>query len=532
MRILKAMTTLAAFPRLSEAERELSQGRFQAASNIVIRHLRENRNEPRGLALLGSIAMRTGALVQAEQFLRQAIALGARSLDVRRELASVLHQQERLAEALSAVSVLEQKIDDLQLSGAKALILDKLGRNSEALREHERLVDQYPKDPRVWLGYGNSLRWAGRNDEAIAAYRRSTAIDPEYGDAWWALANIKNKVLIDGDIEVMKSALGIAIDPRNIVPIHFALGRAWHDRKEYERAFGHLETGNRMRAETINYRPEDLSAEVDEITRRFDRDFFDRRERSAPADQPIPVFLISMPRAGSTLLEQMLDQHPDIEAVGELAYVRALVRSTLEIHTRRRPVTVPQMVMEMAPEEARAYGQDYMHRASLHWSGRPRYFVDKMPMNWSEVPFIWKILPQARFIEIRRNAMDCCFSNYMHYFSRAHSSSFSLRAIGSAYVDKVRMMDHLRSVAPGLVHFIRYEELIENPEPVLRGALDHLGLEWDPALLKFYESDRIVRTPSVEQVQQPLNRKGVGTWKPYAQWLGPLREALGSLADA
>ena len=526
------MTTLAAYPRLTEAEAALSKGRFQDASNIIIQHLREHRNEPRGLALLGSVAMRTGALVQAEQFLRQAIALGERSLEVQRELASVLHQQERLAEALSAVSVLEPKIGDVQISGAKALILDKLGRNAEALLEHETLIAKYPDDRRVWLGYGNSLRWAGRNDEAIAAYRRSIAIDSEYGDAWWALANIKNRVLTDSDIATMKSALEIAIDPRNIVPIHFALGRARHDRKEYKRAFRHFETGNRMRAETINYRAEDLTAEVDEIIRLFDHDFFERRQHAAATDQPIPIFLISMPRAGSTLLEQMLDQHPDIEAVGELAYARALVRSALEIHTRRRPITVPQMVMAMTPEEARAYGQDYMHRASLHWTGRPRYFVDKMPMNWSEVPFIWRILPQARFIEIRRNAMDCCFSNYIHYFSRAHSSSFSLDHIGRAYVDKARMLDHLRSVAPGLVDFIRYEELIENPEPILRRTLEHLGLEWDPAVLKFYESDRVVRTPSVEQVQQPLNRKGLGTWKPYAEWLGPLRDALGPLADA
>ena len=526
------MNTLAAYPRLTKAEEELSNGRFQAASNIVIEHLREHRNEPRGLALLGSIAMKTGALVQAEQFLRQAVALGARSLDVQRDIASLLNQQERLAEALSAFTVLQQKSGDLQISGARALILDKLGRNAEALGEHEKLVDQHPNDPRVWLGYGNSLRWAGRNDDAIAAYRRSTLIDSEYGDAWWALANIKNRVLTDGDIDTMNSALGIAIDPRNIIPIHFALGRAWHDRKEYQRAFDHFATGNHLRAESINYKSEDLTAEVDEIARLFGREFFDQRDRRAPVDQPIPIFLISMPRAGSTLLEQMLDQHPDIEAVGELPYVRALVRTALEIHTRRRPVTVPQMVLSMSAEEARAYGQDYMHRASLHWTGRPRYFVDKMPMNWSEVPFIWRILPQARFIEIRRNAMDCCFSNYMHYFSRAHSASFSLEAIGRSYVDKVRLMDHLRSVAPGLVHFIRYEKLIEQPEPILRETLEYLGLEWDPAVLKFYESDRVVRTPSVEQVQQPLNRKGIGTWKPYAEWLGPLRDALGPLADA
>jgi tetratricopeptide (TPR) repeat protein len=525
-------TGLAAYPRLSEAEKALAKGRLETASSMVIRHLREHRNEPRGLALLGSIAFRGGALVQAEQFIRQAINLGESSLDVQRELASILHHQERLAEALSALSLLQSKIADPAIRGAKALILDKLGRSAEALHEHEALIVEHPDQPRVWLGYGNSLRWAGRNDEAIAAYRRATALDPEHGDVWWALANIKAKVLTDEDVTVMRGALDLAIDSRNVVPLHFALGRALHDRKQYAAAFRHFETGNRIRADEINYLPEDLTAEVDEIKRLFGRDYFEARELPASSDQPIPIFLISMPRAGSTLLEQMLDQHPDIEAVGELAYVRALVRSALEIHTRRRPVTVPQMVMEMTPAEATAYGREYMHRASLHWKDRTRYFVDKMPMNWSEVPFIWRILPQAKFIEIRRNPMDCCFSNFTHYFSRAHSSSFSLRNIGHAYVDKVRMIEHLHAVAPGLIHSIRYEELIEDPEPILRGALDYLGLEWDPAVLKFYESDRVVRTPSVEQVQQPLNRKGLGTWKPYEAWLGPLREALGPLADA
>ena len=525
------MSVIAAYPHLHEAEKALADNRMDAASAMVIRHLREHRNEPRGLALLGSIALKTGALVQAEQFLRQAIAHGARALEVQRELASVLHRQERLADALSAFIVLEQQVRDPDIQAAKAVILDKLGRNNEALREHEQLVAAYPLNPRNSLAYGNSLRWAGRNDEAIAALRRAVTTDPEYGDAWWALANIKTKILTDEDVAIMTSALEIAIDQRNIIPIHFALGRAFHDRKLYEQAFRHFETGNSLRATTINYVPEELSAEVDQIKRLFGPVFFTQPDTVTAIDTPTPVFLISMPRAGSTLLEQMLDQHPDIEAVGELPYVRALVRSALEIHTCRRPLTVPEMVLEMSSDEAKAFSQDYMHRASLHWKGRPRYFIDKMPMNWTEIPFIRRILPQARFIEIRRDAMDCCFSNYIHYFSRAHSSSFSQRHIGSAYVDHVRMTDYLRSIAPGLIHFIRYEELIADAEPILRQALDYLNLEWDSSLLRFYESKRTIRTPSVEQVRRPLNREGVGAWKPYAEWLGPLHDALGPLAS-
>lgn len=525
------MSVIAAYPHLREAEKALADGRNDAASAMVVRHLREHRNEPRGLALLGSIAFKTGALVQAEQFLRQAIAHGERSFEIQRKLASVLHHQERLADALNVLIALEQQVRDPEIQAAKAVILDKLGRNKEALVEHEQLIAAYPNNPRNSLAYGNSLRWAGRNDEAIAALRRAVTIDYEYGDAWWALANIKSKILTDEDVASMTSALEIAIDERNIIPIHFSLGRAFHDRKQYEEAFRHFETGNRLRAESIKYVPKELSAEVDQIKHLFGPDFFAQPKPVTATNTPIPIFLISMPRAGSTLLEQMLDQHSEIEAVGELPYVRALVRSAIEIHTCRRPLTVPEMVLEMSPAEAQAYGQDYMHRASLHWTERPRYFVDKMPMNWTEIPFIRRILPQARFIEIRRDAMDCCFSNYIHYFSRAHSSSFSQHDIGSAYVDHVRMTDHLRSIAPGLIHFIRYEELIADPEPILRKALDFLELEWDPSLLRFYESKRTIRTPSVEQVRRPLNREGVGAWKPYAQWLGPLRDALGPLAD-
>jgi tetratricopeptide (TPR) repeat protein len=523
-------TTVRAYPHLRGAEAALADGELDTASAMVIRHLRENRNEPRGLALLGSIALKSGALVQAEQFLRQAMALGAVSFEIQRELAAVLHHQERLAEAFRALDALYERTNDPDVRMARAQVLEKLGRGEEALAEHQALIEIFPDNPRPLLAYGNALRWAGRNEEAIAALRRSVSIDPEYGDGWWALANIKEKVLTDEDVATMKAALRLAIDERNIVPIHFALGRAANDRKQYAEAFEHFETANRLRAESINFQSKTLSAEVDEVIQAFDADFYGPPGWESTPDRPVPIFLVSMPRAGSTLLEQMLDQHDDIEAVGELGYLRAILRSALEIHTRRRPVTVPQMVLSMSRAEAEAYGQDYMERASLHWKSRPRYFIDKMPMNWTEIPFIRKVLPQARFIGIRRDAMDCCFSNFTHYFSRAHGSSFSLQHIGAAYVDHVRMWENLRLVAPWMIDFVRYEELVADPEPVLRKTLAYLDLDWNPALLRFYESERTVRTPSVEQVRQPLNRKGMGAWLPYRQWLGPLIEALGPFA--
>lgn len=524
-------SALRAFPRLSAAERDFLDGRYDSAAGHVIQHLRENRNEPRGVALLGSIALKTGALVQAEQFLRQAIALGLDNREVRRDLASAINQQEKLGEALEAFSKLEDEAPDARISASRALILDKLGRNTEALEIHERLVESPVAEPPFWIGYGHSLRAAGRLDEAVAAYRKAAERDPEHGEAWWALASIKSRVLTDKDIATMERTLSGAVDLLNVIPLHFALGRAWHDRDMPETAFRYYSQGNRLRAESINYNADELTEEVDQVTRDFGPDFF---SWAAPDESagPIPVFLISMPRAGSTLLEQMLSNHPDIEAVGELPYIRAILRSTMELHTRRGPARVPEVVLNLSQSEKETLGADYMARAELHRRGHTRFFVDKMPMNWSDVLFIRQILPSARFIEIRRNAMDCCFSNYVQYFSRAHAASFSLHDMGRAYVDYVRLMDHIDAVAPGLVHHIRYEKLVDDPETELRAVLAYLDLEWKPALLRFYESKRTVRTPSSEQVRRPLNRQGMGAWKPYAQWLGPLREALGPFADS
>ena len=522
------MSAVTAYPRLTEAERELSEGRFDSAAALVIQHLREKRNEPRGLALLGTIAMKQGALIQAERFLRQSLALGNRSLDLQRSLAMVLNQQERLGEALHAFSALEPHVRDPQFLALKGLVLDKLGRNEEAKNYYEKLLAEDPNNTQYLIGYGHALRAAALTDEAIAAYRKVIAVEADRGEAWWGLAAIKSKVLTDADVGAMEQALKMATDIANIIPLHFALARALHDRGRHQEAFDHYAEGNRLHASTINYQSNELTKEVDTFSRVFREAHF-RKPPAFQLDGPTPIFLISMPRAGSTLLEQMLDCHPEIEGVGELLYVRALLRAAMEIYTNRGCSTVDEIVLKLTDADKQAMGSDYLERAQLHRHTNARYFIDKMPMNWSDVLFIREILPHAKFIEIRRNPMDCCFSNFTHCFSRAHAASSSLADMGHAYVDYVRLMDHFDEVAPGLIHHVSYEALVDDPEKQLRGVLAYLGLPWDDAVLKFHESGRTVRTPSAEQVRRPLNRRGMDAWKPYAQWLAPLVEALDAL---
>lgn len=523
-------TGIFAFPALAEAENLLKSGKTEFAAQRAMEHLRKRPDDPRGLALLGKIAVRLGALGQAEMFLRKAIARGASDLDARLQLASVLNQAERLDEARQHFELLCKQENDPKLQSMLAAVLDKLGQSGEALAIRKALVEAEPQGIFHWIGYGHSLRFEGRVEEAIAAYRKAIEIDYEFGEAWWGLASIKQRVLTDKDIVEMQRAIDVAIDIRNSAPTHFALARAYHDRKSYEKAFHHYSIGNRQRAESIGYQAQELTDEVDETIRTVDAALIQRLDR-ASAHEVTPVFIVSLPRSGSTLLEQMLGSHPALEPVGELPYVPAILRSVIEMVTRRGKLTVPQLIAAIPDEQADAMGGDYLRRAQLHRKTDRPYFIDKLPHNWSNVLFIKRILPNARFLDIRRPPMDCCFSNFSQSFSTAHASSFALEDIGQCYVDYVRYMEHLDRIAPGLVHHIAYDRLVADAETELRAALSYLDLAWDPAVLEFHKLDRVVRTPSSEQVRRPLNRDGMETWKPYAQWLTPLRSKLGSLAD-
>jgi hypothetical protein len=261
-----------------------------------------------------------------------------------------------------------------------------------------------------------------------------------------------------------------------------------------------------------------------------DSDFMERLS-SKPNGSDRPVFIICLPRSGSTLLEQMLGSHPSIEPVGELPYIPAILRSFMEITSRRGKVSVPQAIASISDEQALLLAQDYLGRARLHRKTDRPIFIDKLPQNWSNILFIRRILPQARFIDIRRPAMDCCFSNFSQSFTSAHASSFALEDIGQSYVDYVRLMRHFDTVSSGLIHHVSYRALVDDPETALRPTLAYLGLGWDDAIQSFHKLDRVVRTPSSEQVRRPINRDGMEIWRPYSQWLGPLKRVLGELAN-
>ena len=326
--------TVSVMPGLVRARELLDDAKFEQAGKYLIGFLRRYPDHPQALAHLGEAANRLGALGQAEQFYRRAIARGAKDFDTRRQLASVLNQQERPLVAIPLFEALAAERPDPTLRGTLASLWDKTGQNDKAREVFRELAETLEDNPLMWISYGHSLRANGQVEEAVEAYRRAIAIDDGFGDAWWGLASIKRRILTDEDIATMQAALAIAVDERNSAPLNFTLARAFHDRGQYEEAFEHYRAGNAIRAETLKYDATELSAEVDEMIRDVSATFIGSLS-TVPVGDDVPIFIISLPRSGSTLLEQMLGSHSQIEAVGELPYIPAILRSFMELATRR-----------------------------------------------------------------------------------------------------------------------------------------------------------------------------------------------------
>ena len=294
-----------------------------------------------------------------------------------------------------------------------------------------------------------------------------------------------------------------------------------HDAGRYDDAFEHYARGNALRLKQAPYDPGDVTAKVDRSIATFSAEAF--AQRPGGCEAPDPIFVIGMPRSGSTLIEQILSSHSLVEGTSELHDIAALAR---------QGGGYPEKVLELDPEQRRALGEDYLRRSGVQRrTGRP-FFIDKMPNNWLYVPFIQLILPNAKIIDARRHPMGCCFANFRQHFARGQDFAYDLGNVGRYYADYVRLTAHVDAVLPGRVHRVTYERMVDDTEAEIRALLDYCRLEFEPQVLEFYKTERAVRTPSSEQVRQPIYREATEEWRRYEKFLGPLKEALGPVVDA
>jgi tetratricopeptide (TPR) repeat protein len=366
------------------------------------------------------------------------------------------------------------------------------------------------------------LKTVGRLDEGIQAYRKAIAIKPTFGEAWWSLANLKTFKFEKPDIAAMKVALDASTlsDPDRF-HLDFALGKALHDAGRTDEAFAHYSKANALRLKTHPYRAGSVTKVVDRCIEKFTAEAF--AQRQGGCDAADPIFIVSLPRSGSTLLEQILSSHSLVEGTTELQDIPNLVRKV---------GTYPKDVLALDATARRELGEEYLKRASVQRRTDKPFFIDKLPNNWLYVPFIQLILPNAKIIDARRHPLSCCFSNFRQHFAQGQDFTYDLEDLGRYYSDYVRLMAHVDAVLPGRVHRVNYEGMVEDTENEVRALLDYCGLEFEPQVLEFYKTERAVRTPSSEQVRRPIYREATEEWRAYEPHLGPLKEALGSVLDA
>ena len=509
-------------PRLMEAARAMHEDRLDVAERLLKPHLKEDPYDVRAIRMLAELAARIGRLKDSEILLRRALEIAPNFNPARSNLAMVLG---RLGRAGEALELLEELFRDepggLANVSLKAATLGRLGDFDPALALYETVLRRSPNRPRVWMSYGHILKTVGRTEEGIDAYRRAIELNPTLGEAWWSLANLKTVRFEDADISAMEEALnrpGLKDDDR--FHLEFAIGKAKHDAHCSDEAFAHYAEANALRRSYHPYRAEELRRTVDRCIEQFTREML---TSPGGCDAPDPIFILGMPRAGSTLIEQILSSHSKVEGTSELPDIPAIARVE---------GNYPASVIAMTPEARKDAGESYLKRTAVQRRTDRPFFVDKLPNNWLFVPFIHFILPKAKIIDARRHPLGCCLSNFRQHFARGQDFAYDLDDLGRYYSDYVRLMAHVDAMLPGRVHRVIYEEMIDDTEGRIRALLDYCGLDFEPACLSFYETDRAVRTASSEQVRRPIYRDSADEWQRYEAHLGPLKRALGLVLDA
>lgn len=518
-------------PRHREAAQLLQRGHAYEANSLLKTLIDENPDDVLANVMFGIQASRANQFELAEDHLGRAVLLAPGDPGTRLAFADHLFRSKRFAAAMDELAALP--VADRDSEAAQTLLADCLGETGEVTKQLE-LLQQLVEKSRNPIAYliriGLAQRTLGKLQDAAATFREVLAAAPYDGTTWYNLANLKVERFSHADIARMREGLEQAgAPPENKIRLSFALGTAFEVAKEWENSFAYYDQGNRLRESITPYDPALVTDWVDKNERSFRADFFARRSQ-ANNQLAGPIFIVGLQRSGSTLLEQILASNSMIEGTAELNDIPNMVRALSE-EAAARGTSFEDLLANMSADRLAALGQSYIDSTQLFRRTRKPYFTDKMPNNWMHLALIRSILPDAFVVDIRRNPMDCCFSNWKQLYARGLDHSNRLETMGKFYADYVRQMRHFDRVQPGWVHRIIYEELVADPELEIRRLLDYLDIEFQPAMLEFHLTERTVQTISAGQVRQPLNRKGIGQWEHFKPWLGPLEDEIGDLAS-
>lgn len=510
--------------RIEEAAQHMKAGEGQKAEEIYRDILKHDPDHVEAARLLAGIASEKKQYRDAEVFLRHAVKNAPDYVRVWVDLANVLREREKLEEALEcAERVLQLTPDKAEPHMLHASVLGTIGRHEDAIEAFESALRIAPDKAGAMCSIGHHLKTIGKTDEAIAKYRECIAAEPDHAESYWSLANLKTFNFDDDEIAAMEGLLeGSSLPDESRVQIHNALGLGFERRKNYKSAFEHFDQCNELRRKAESYDPVEFETRLDREIEIMDAGFFAERTDVGDPDES-PIFIVGLPRSGSTLIEQILASHSMVDGTHELGdlprVVNKLARSTGK--KRGYPDTLP----DLDADEFRQAGQLYIESTRKYRAGAPR-FIDKNPNNFMHVGLLRLMLPNARIINARRHPLDSCFGSYKQLFASGQPFSYDLEELGEYYLQYQRLMDHFHETLPGFVLDVQYEDVVGDLEPQVRRILDYCGLPYEDGCLRFHETARAIKTASSEQVRQPIYSSSVNLWKHYENNLDQLIEIL------
>lgn len=515
---------------MAHAAEHQREGRLDEAEHLYKRVLRHNPNNVDALRLLAMLSLKGQREAEAESLLLKAVAAAPDFLAAWLDLGKLRNDLDRHAEALECFDrVLAIEPQNVQALYLRAQALAPSGFTEEAIALYRQCVALRPDHIGALLGMGHALKTVGQYQQAVDSYNECIRYRPEYGETYWSLANLKTYRFDDAALQEMQQRVAAGgLTTSSEVNFRFAIAKSFEDRGDFERAWEFYSTGNQRQRKEVSYDPVQTEVINDRLVATCTADFLESHRTDGNPD-PAPIFVVGLPRSGSTLLEQILASHSAVEGTSELPYIGRLT-SWLN-RNRAEGVNYPEAIRELEPRHFAQLGEDYLKFARLHRrQGNPR-FIDKMPNNFPSVGFIALILPNAKIIDARRHPLDATMSCYRQLFAKGQAFTYDLTEIGEYYLQYQRMMDHWATVLPGKVLTVQYEEVIADVEGQARRMLDFCGLPFEEGCLRFYENSRPVRTPSSEQVRQPIYDKSIGQWRRYERHLDELLTVLAPLRE-
>jgi tetratricopeptide (TPR) repeat protein len=514
-------------PALRPAADAVFHGDFARAEQVLRERLALRPNDTTALRMLAEAAGAQGRAAEAEDLLRLCLQADPAYDGARFTLADVLFKRSKGAEAMEQVEpLLNRAPGDPAYRNLAAAALALQGNYTRAIDLYEGLLAQFPTQAAIWLNYGHALRTTGRTKEAVKAYRECIAIAPGLGEAYWSLANLKTVSFSPSERSTMVAQLERPdLSAADRLHLHYALGKALEDQGDHAPAFHHYTEGARLRRAERPYAAADLTERVARACALFTPEFFARRPGGAQDEDPI--FIVGLPRSGSTLVEQILASHSQVEGTHELPEIGFIAAELSNALAGSPGASYPDGLRDLDAGRRRFLGAHYLKRAGVYRNLGRRFFVDKMPNNFEHIGLIQLILPRSKIIDIRRHPLGSGFSAFKQHFAEGQTFSYDLSDIGRYYRDYVDLMRHYNAVLPGRVHRVIYEDLVENTEAEVRRLLAFCGLDFESGCLTFHQNDRAVRTVSSEQVRRPIFRDGLDQWRHYEPWLEPLKATLG-----